>query len=410
MNKLDVKALWCLIIVIVPFGAHAADGLVLWNTLDSTTEVLNSAFGPNFETVEDGGDVLFVNGEFGGALATTGGTANLGPAGGYLVMNPDDFFPTDKTRGTVEMWIQKQVQALIPYQSSLVTFFGRSRYATGYLSIGASWEDGLYNTPRGLNSVNFRVYDGDWHSAIDYGWDTVPVGQWVHLAFVWDGAGIEAGPDDLRIYRDGVLVANHQGRFNQVVPYCCEGYRCDESICPTGYEVRVLANHEGRRMTGCPENTSGYCPSAYMDNIIVWDYAKTDFSDRFNESPIASKIGGSITGIIPDTVNCLNQSTGQNVTIEFKTGSTIWDCEAEGLIVNPEDHIIMTVEGSVPREFDFNSDGCIDLTDVQRVITEARHAEPRNPIFDVNGDGVVNIVDARALVLIADNPSAAPCN
>lgn len=105
-------------------------------------------------------------------------------------------------------------------------------------------------------------------------------------------------------------------------------------------------------------------------------------------------IGGSVSGIIPDTVNCLNQSTGQNVTIEFKTGCTIWDCQAEGLIVNPEDHIIMTVEGSVPREFDYNSDGCIDVTDVQRVITEARHAEPRDPIFDVNGDGVVNIAAA----------------
>lgn len=409
MNSLLMKALCCLIVMIVPMGAHAANGLVLWNRLGSTTEVLNSAFGPNFEIVEDGGDVLFVDGEFGRALATTGGTANLGPAGGYLVMDPDDFYPVDKTKGTVEMWIQKQVPVLIPFQSSLVTFFGRSRYASGYLSISAGWADG-YPTTHALNTVYLSVYDGEWHSADDMEWETVPVGQWVHLAFVWDGAGIEAGPDDLRIYRDGVLVASHQGRFNQVVPYCCEGYRCAESICPTGYEVRVLANHEGRRMGGCPENTSGYCPSAYMDNIVVWDFAKTDFSDRFNDSPIASQIGGSVSGIVPDTVNCLNQSTGQSVTIAFKTGSTLWDCKAEGLVANPSDRIIMTVEGSVPREFDFNSDGCIDVTDVQRVMTETQHSEPRNPTFDVNGDGVVSIADARALVLIADNPSAAPCN
>jgi hypothetical protein len=249
--------------------------------LGSVDEVLNSSFGPDFLIREESGDVLFPEGVFGGGLATTGGTANTGPGGGYLAMSPDDFFPADKTRGTVEMWVQKRLPVLIPFQTPLVTLFGRQGYGPGYLSISASWTDA---TP---NSINFGVYagEGQGHGAQDYGWAEVPAGQWVHMAFVWDGAGIEGGADSVRIYRDGEVVASHQGRFSEVVPLCCTGYDCGEELCPAGYEVRVLANHEGRRLRGCSQYPSGYCPAAFIDNIIVWDRALTDFSHRFAEDP-----------------------------------------------------------------------------------------------------------------------------
>lgn len=268
-----------------PFVAQAVvDGLILQNGLGSAAEATNSSIGPSFTIVEDGGDVLFLDGVLGGAMATTGGTANLGPAGGFLLMNPDDFFPADKTRGTVEMWLQKQLPELLPFQTSLVTFFGASRYATGYRSIMASWADG-YTWPGEPSFVTFSVYDGTtWHQVIDYDWELIPVGQWVHMAFVWDGSGIDGTQDVLRIYRDNVLIDSVQGAFSQVVPDCCVGYSCGEHMCADGYELRVLANHEGRRLTGCPEYPSGYCPAAYMDNIRVWDYAVTDFSDRPNEN------------------------------------------------------------------------------------------------------------------------------
>jgi len=70
-----------------------SDGLVLWNTLGSESEYENSEYGPGFSIVRDGGDVLPVSGKYGGALSTTGGTRNLDPSGGYLSMNPDDFYP-----------------------------------------------------------------------------------------------------------------------------------------------------------------------------------------------------------------------------------------------------------------------------------------------------------------------------
>lgn len=95
MNMIP-KFYFCLFILIIPLFAQATEGLVLWNRLGSTDEVLNSDFGPGFTIQTDGGEVLFVDGRFGSALATTGGTASTGPAGGYLLMNPDDFFPADK--------------------------------------------------------------------------------------------------------------------------------------------------------------------------------------------------------------------------------------------------------------------------------------------------------------------------
>ena len=115
------------IAVACPLSVSAQDGLVLWNRLGDAQQVQNSEIGPGFELHEENGDVLFEDGVFGGALATTGGTASTGPAGGYLLISPDEFFPADKTRGTVELWIQKQIPRLIPFETPLLTLFGRIR-------------------------------------------------------------------------------------------------------------------------------------------------------------------------------------------------------------------------------------------------------------------------------------------
>jgi len=155
-----------------------------------------------------------------------------------------------------------------------LTFFGASCFATGYTSIWGVWHnDGLY----------FNIHSGIWHSAFDPDWEAVPVDTWVHLAFVWDGSGIDDSDDVLRIYRDGNIVSNATGSFNVIEPRCCVGYSCTVGCSGGGYEVRVLAYHEYARLNR---------PAAYMDNLIIWDYAKTDFSDRFNEAPFVDANAG----------------------------------------------------------------------------------------------------------------------
>ncbi len=263
----------CIVLAIVQLlvlpsaTAFAESQPVLWNKLGSDAEVQNSEVGANFgihtdATQVDGG-VIYVSGQFGDALATTGGT--VGPNGGYLTMSPDDFFAADKTRGTVEAWIQKRIAQFVPFQTPLVGIFGAQQFATpsGYESILVFWSDGF----TGFGGLQFQIIDSNnmGHVANDLGWDSVPVGQWTHVAFVWDGDGIAASSDCMRIYRDGAIVGANTDSILDIRP--------DTS------EVRVLAHHRNDRFN--------FQPTAYLDNIKVWDFAKTDFSDRFVESPIA---------------------------------------------------------------------------------------------------------------------------
>jgi hypothetical protein len=228
------------------------EGLVLWNKLGSDDEVQNSEVGPGFgiSPVVD-----YVDGICSSALATTNECA-------YLSMSPDDFFPADKTQGTVEAWIQKRMLEFIPYETPLVGFFGMHPYGEqacggpGYHSIAAFWSDGY----TGGGGVHFQLRDSNFtaHVANDLAWDDVPVGQWVHVAFVWDLDGIGGTSDKLRIYRDGVVVAANADDIPT------------PGVWPDTDEVRVLGHHAYNRFGQ---------PTAYLDNIMVWDYAKTDFSD-----------------------------------------------------------------------------------------------------------------------------------
>jgi YVTN family beta-propeller protein len=259
--------------------------LVLWNKLGSEDEVLHSAYGPGFGTRPG---VLFVPGRFGGALATEGGENG---DGGYLTMSPDLFYPADRTRGTVEGWIQKRIQRFIAYQTPLVGIFGAQPYddLSSNLTIIAYWSDGV----TGGGGLHFQVRDKDnvIRPANDVAWDQVPMYQWVHVAFVWDVGGIGGTQDRLRIYRDGVLVAANQDDFATV--------RQDSRI------VKILGHHAYSRFGQ---------PTAYLDNLKVWNYAKTDFSDRFIESPFDA--GASWLSTVPLS-GTVGTNGGQNVAVIF---------------------------------------------------------------------------------------------
>jgi hypothetical protein len=56
-------------------------------------------------------------------------------------------------------------------------------------------------------------------------------------------------------------------------------------------------------------------------------------------------VGGTVRGLSPTSVTCTNRITGRRVTIRDR--STIWDCEAAGLVVNSGDRIVIQVLGVV---------------------------------------------------------------
>lgn len=61
-----------------------------------------------------------------------------------------------------------------------------------------------------------------------------------------------------------------------------------------------------------------------------------------------------------------------------------------------------------PNPSDLDSNGCIDLTDLQ-LLNQAIKTKSKLAKYDLNGDGVVNIADARKLTLSFTNPGGAKC-
>ncbi len=295
-------------------------GLVLWNKLGNQTEVLNSEVGVGF-AISSEPEVKFFPGVYGGAFGTEGGIWGYG---GYLYMSPDDFFAPDKTRGTVEMWLQKRIPSLIPFQTPLVGIFGLQNYncvpwvnpcdRDDYAPISAYWSDGY----TGSGGLTFEIVDtgGNWHTAQDTGWNDpnmAPMYEWKHVAFVWDLNGIAGTADKLRIYRDGVVVGSNTDTIADIM--------FDDGV------VKLLGHHEYRRYNQ---------PTAYMDNLKVWDYAKTDFSDRsregFNQPPVA-EAGGPY--IVAEGGSAMLDGTASNDPDVGNTLTFAWDLDGDGVFETP---------------------------------------------------------------------------
>jgi hypothetical protein len=69
-------------------------------------------------------------------------------------------------------------------------------------------------------------------------------------------------------------------------------------------------------------------------------------ADTFVQSQPPPAIGGAVTGVVVKTIDCNNKTTHQKVSITVNGSTTIWDCEAAGLIVSPGDKIDMKIKGN----------------------------------------------------------------
>jgi hypothetical protein len=233
--------------------ATPQNGVVLWNHLGSLRQIGNSVMGPDL-SVSDPALVAFPPGVVSGGIATMEGETG---GGGYLWVSPTDFFGSDLTQGTVEVWLQKRIERFVPYETPLVGIFGPQPYdfqggESSFEPIHAFWSDGL----TGGGGLEFGIWDGaqQLHAANDLGWDAVPVGTWVHVAFVWDLDGIGGTADRMRIYRDGVVVASNADQIASI----------ETSSAP----VKLLGHHAYSRFGQ---------PTLYMDELRVWTEARVWF-------------------------------------------------------------------------------------------------------------------------------------
>jgi hypothetical protein len=68
-----------------------------------------------------------------------------------------------------------------------------------------------------------------------------------------------------------------------------------------------------------------------------------------------------------------------------------------------------TVADSGPRRGDLDGDGCVDVGDVDIVLSHRNEPLSACPECDINGDGEINVNDSRAIVLLCDYPRCEPC-
>jgi alpha-tubulin suppressor-like RCC1 family protein len=177
------------------------NGLVLWNTLGSDTEVSNSIYGSNLQKYVGGSwpdvaaNTSYGPGEFGNAVG-------IGP-GGYTTSSRVHNLVLDNlpqvinpNRGTIDVWF-KQNSTPTPYVNGVIRIF-----------------DGAFGLNSGMNfhslpppnNLEFGLAFGGTTTTVNYD-ITASNGTWLNLAGVWDNAGIGGSADKLRLFVNGQLVA-----------------------------------------------------------------------------------------------------------------------------------------------------------------------------------------------------------
>jgi hypothetical protein len=288
-------------------GSQApAPGLLLWNKLGSDQEVTNSEYGPNLVMfnctdfpfgcgLDVPGTLAYPAGVFGGGASITGGyfsgarihTAVLRDA----ILNPE--------HGAIEAWYRQDSDPL-PYQHNPHRIFGGPYSLTGIDEVNLYSRDAFDSgDPRLHFDLFFDVEPPPFtpahlvgaHSLVDGG-DGYPIsqynGSWIHVAGVWDRNGIDGTADTIRLYVNGdVVAASQQTDWGSTT--------CDHRL--PGQD-RCFVD-----VDGCNDT----CGDTFAeDNLKVWDHAKTNYSDRFqegfgNESPDCAHVTATPRSIFPAT-------------------------------------------------------------------------------------------------------------
>lgn len=218
---------------------------VLWNRLGSIQEVIMSEIGPG--GIPRGSFNFEHEVQFG-----KGFTPNTGRAGSGVD------FPTtvaDPERGAIEFWA-KFYDLPRAYRYGVYGFVNASHWSHNVLSF--DWYNGTMQGDTG--KLQFVLVFNGQGRVLEYRPFGPELDEPVHLAVVWDRGGIEGSGDYMRIYVDGEIVAANSQDHDW-----------------------GASNTSGTFRVGAPWDNDFQTDRYTLDNLKVWDFAKTDFSDRFDE-------------------------------------------------------------------------------------------------------------------------------
>ena len=270
---------------------NTGSGLVLWNRFETkdvvVPDVLLSEFGPDIHLrnylINKWTEAKVIPGKFGNGLYVNNDIVNGWDTNGanFFGTSLEEMSLTSE-QGTIEYWFT------FKYDSSTedhAYFFHNATTLAGHfpgnsidqnrntnVALAAGWSGWSSNGKR------FFLYMDDASDSRPAVSITTPSfsaapggslgfvnGTTYHFAFAWDNNGIDSSSDTMRIYVDGVNVASGSAALPAGVfdPYLYVGTAPNSGSLSTFYDA----------------------VKGVSDNLKIWNYAKTDFSDRFAEGP-----------------------------------------------------------------------------------------------------------------------------
>ncbi len=254
--------------------------ILLWNRLGSDEEVTHSVIGPDGQIV---GGLAYPAGQFGNGFSPLprAGDRNL----------PDNYIRFDGLalgpQGCVEFWYQPTWSDWTVGHIVELFYYGKpGSPGTGLSAQYNDWQGYLSFGAGDVQGVGIQK------SVIP---DRVP--QWsttrpFHVAVSWDGSA-SAVADRLRVFFDGTEVTTLV--FQQGDPRLA-AWSADMSLW---LATRVQPGDWNRHPWEGGEGV--------MDNLKVSNYAKTDFSDRFQEGPLRTVAVDLLPGACPNPFNVRSQ-------------------------------------------------------------------------------------------------------
>ncbi len=251
---LSYSALFGLLLWLLLFSTRTAiaaePGLVFCNSLSSEESILNGEVGPG--GTFGGGSFVSDSGLFGQDAYSATNTED------DLVTFPKEVIPSD--RGTIEFWsrlVDFPANAGVAYTPRFVSIV---ELPIGGYEVQIQTNSGVGNGGL-VSTIGNQQISSQPFGAVNYADLLGDPTDWHHYAASWDIDGVPGavGTGTLEIWLDGVPVGNNFFGTNPMFPQ------------PTSDVLKMI------------RNDLGGINSVQMSNLKTFDFAKIDFSDRFDE-------------------------------------------------------------------------------------------------------------------------------
>jgi len=311
---------------------NISSGLVLWNRFETkdviVPDVLLSEVGPDIHLrnylIDKWTEAKIIPDKFGNGLYVNNDITNGWDTTGanFFGTSLEEMSLTSQ-QGTIEYWFT------FKYDSSThdhAYFFHNATTLTGHfpgnsidqnrntnVALAAGWSGWSSNGKRFFLSMDDASDSQPAVSITTPRFSAAPGGSLgfvdgttYHFAFAWDSSGIDSSSDTMRIYVDGVNVASGSAALPAGVfdPYLYVGTAPNSGSLSTFYDA----------------------VKGVSDNLKIWNYAKTDYSDRFAEgtySPLAFSLPENGTnGTAVGTVTATDVDAGDTLTYAITAGNS----------------------------------------------------------------------------------------